>query len=333
MAGATHMMKRRSLLAAAVAGAAGTRARAEGRPLVVAEPVHSTGYLPLYVAIAKGYFAADGLDLRVLTVEGGSAHTNAVLSGQAFAFIGGPEHDAFAKLRGAELRCVVNIVDRGNVYLAAAPGVPVDAGDLAGTLRGKTAVTLAYGGTPNSIIRYLVQKAGLTLNQDVKLIETTAAGALAAVSAKQAQIAVTTEPILTQGIRQGIWGEPFYNVPKQLGSYAYSTINVRQDSVQKDPATVEAFVRNLIRGLRLTLEQPDEAAAVARKEFPTMAADDLRATLDRSFADSLWSPDGVVSRPAWTTAEAVVMAAGLLKQPVPYDDIIDMSFVERLKKS
>ena len=108
-----------TLLFAALAGVAGAQ---EKKTLIVAEPVHGTGYLPLYVAIAKGYFSDLGLDVKIMTVDSGSGHTNAVLSGQAFAFIGGPEHDAFAKLKGAELRSVVNVVDRGNVYFTAIKG-------------------------------------------------------------------------------------------------------------------------------------------------------------------------------------------------------------------
>ena len=324
------MLGRRPLLAGLAGASLATGVRAQAKkPVIVAEPLHSVGYLPLYVAIAKGFFAADGIDVHVLTVESGSGHTNAVLSGQAFAFIGGPEHDAFAKLRGAELRSVVNIVDRGNVYFTAAKGVAANGDDMAGTLRGKTVVTGPYGGTPNSITRFAIQQAGLALAADVKVSETTAAGTLAAVSAGQAQIAVVTEPQLTQGIRQGLWGEPFYNVPQRLGPYAYSTINVRQDSIEKDPATVEIFVRNLLRGLKQTHDQPDEAAAIARKEFPTMPPDDMRATLDRSFADDLWSTTGLVTEAGWRTAKGVAMAAGLLKQDVPYDAIIDMSFVKR----
>ena len=314
---------RRPLLAG-LAGAAQAK-----KPVIVAEPLHSVGYLPLYIAVAKGYFDADGLDVHILTVESGSGHTNAVLSGQAFAFIGGPEHDAFAKLRGAELRSVVNIVDRGNVYVVAAKGVSADPANMGATLKGHTISTGPYGGTPNSITRYIVAKAGLALS-DVRLAETTSAGTLAAVSAGQAQFAVVTEPQVTQGIRAGIWGEPFYNVPKQLGPYAYSTINCRQDSIEKDPAMVEIFVRNLIRGLQFTYNSPDEAAVIARKEFPTMPLDDMRATLDRSFADALWSHDGLVSQQGWTTAKDVVMTAGLLKQDVPYDAIIDMSFVKKV---
>jgi NitT/TauT family transport system substrate-binding protein len=64
-----------------------------------------------------------------------------------------------------------------------------------------------------------------------------------------------------------------------------------------------------------------------------MALDDLKATLDRSFADSMWSKDGTISQASWGTAKAVVMGAGILTTDVKYDEIIDMSFVDKLKAS
>src|SRR5262245_15750472 len=116
------VMNRRKLLTSVAAAGAAVRvvpARA-AREVLVAEPVHSTGYLPLYIAMAKGYF--EDVTVKLVTIETGGGHTNAVLSGQAFAFIGGPEHNAYAKAKGAELRAVVNCVDRGNIYFCAAKG-------------------------------------------------------------------------------------------------------------------------------------------------------------------------------------------------------------------
>src|SRR3977135_2895275 len=78
--------------------------RAAAKELLVAEPVHGTGYLPMYIAMAKGYFAESDITVKIVTIENGSGHTNAVLAGQAFAFIGGPEHNAFAQLTGGEPR-------------------------------------------------------------------------------------------------------------------------------------------------------------------------------------------------------------------------------------
>ena len=319
--------------AAAVTAITVTTANAADlKPLVIAEPIHMIGYLPLYVAIHKGYFAKEGYDVKLLTVESGSGHINAVLSHQALAFIGGPEHDAYAKVRGAELRTVVNVVNRGNIYLVAKKGLMPTGTDYAGFLKGKTVAVQGVGTTPNSIWKFLSDKWKLDPNS-VHTAETTAAGVLAAVASGQAQVGLATEPQITQGIQQGIWSEPFYSIPKELGPYAYSTLNVLEDEIKSNPAEVESFVRAVTAGLKETYAHPDEAKAIARQEFPTMPAADLNATVDRSFKDDLWSHDGMVSPESWATAENVVLKAGILKQPVAYNDIIDMQFVKKIAAS
>jgi NitT/TauT family transport system substrate-binding protein len=163
------------------------------------------------------------------------------------------------------------------------------------------------------------------------LIETANSATIAVVRGKQAQIGEATEPYVTQGVRNNVWSEPFLNIPKELGPYAYSTINVRLDSIQKEPELVRAFVRGIVKGSKLLYANPDEASEIAKRQFPTMPIDDLRATLERSFKDEMWSRDGIVTRPAWATASAVVRQAGLLKSDIKYDDIIDMSFVEAVR--
>ena len=326
------MHRRRFLASATAAGAAAvTRIRPAraAREILVAEPVHSTGYLPLYIAMAKGLF--DDVTVKLVTIETGSGHTNAVLSGQAFAFIGGPEHNAFAKAKGAELRAVIGCVDRGNVYLCAAPGQEPKNADWPSYFKGKTIAVGPVGGTPNSILRYLLGKWKLDARRDVTLIETANSATIAVVRGRQAQIGEATEPFVTQGVRNKVWGEPFFNAPKELGPYAYSTINVRLDSIRREPELVRAFVRGMAKGLRLIYAEPAEAAAIAKAQFPTMPAEDLRATLDRSYRDEMWTRDGSISRQAWTTASAVVREAGILKADIGYDEIIDMSFVDAVK--
>jgi NitT/TauT family transport system substrate-binding protein len=306
-------------------------ARAQTKEVLIAEPVHGTGYLPLYIGMAKNLF--EDVTVKIVTIETGAGHTNAVLSGQAFAFIGGPEHCAYAKAKGAELRAVVNCVDRGNVYFCAAKGQEPANDDWASYFKGKTIATSGYGGTPNSITRYLLGTWKLDATRDVTLIETANSAILPVVRNKQAQIGCSTEPFVTQGVRSGSWSEPFINIPKMMGPYAYSTFNVRLDSIQKTPELVRGFVRGMMKSLQFVAAHHDESAEIAKKEFPTMSLDDLKATLDRSFADQLWSKHGIISRAAWDTAKSVVMGAGLLKTDVKYDEIIDMSYVDSLKTS
>jgi NitT/TauT family transport system substrate-binding protein len=330
----TPTISRRKLLASTtVAGfalVAGPHvARASAKTVLIAEPVHSTGYLPLYIGMAKNLF--DDVTVNIVTIETGAGHANAVLSGQAFAFIGGPEHCAFAKIKGAELRAVVNCVDRGNVYYCAAKGEGPTNSDLASYVKGKTIATSGYGGTPNSITRYLLKKWKLDPTKDVTLIETANSAVLPTVRSKRAQIGCSTEPFITQGVRAGVWDQPFINIPKMLGPYAYSTFNIRLDSIQKTPELVEGFVHGMMKSLKFVDQNHDEAAELAKKQFPTMSLDDLKATLARSFDDEMWSKDGTISRASWDTAKSVVMGAGILKQDVKYDEIIDMRFVDKFK--
>ncbi len=73
-------------------------------------------------------------------------------------------------------------------------------------------------------------------------------------------------------------------------------------------------------------------SAPSRRASSDHGPADLKATLERTYADDLWSPDGAIGRQSWTTMHAVVRTIGALKIDVPYDDVIDNSFVERLMK-
>src|SRR3977135_410819 len=179
-------------------------ARAATKELLVAEPVHSTGYLPMYIALANNYFAESDIAVKIVTIETGSGHTNAVLSGQAFACIGGPEHNAFAKAKGAELRAVVHCVDRGNVYYCAAKGQEPTDTDWASYFKGKSLALSQFGGTPNSITRYLLKKWNLDAKNDVTLVEVANSAVLPVVKSKQAQIGVSTEAIRTTANGNGL---------------------------------------------------------------------------------------------------------------------------------
>lgn len=303
--------------------------------LAVTEPNHVVGYLPLYLTQRRGFFAEEGIEVKWTTIETGSGPTNALLTGQVFAMLGGPEHLAYAKIKGgAELKAIGGVLVRSSVYLMAAKGQesatrPIANAAWGSFLKGKRIATGAYGSTPNSVTRFLLSRFGLDAKQDVQLIEIPSAAIVAAVKSNQVLFGVVNEPLVTQGIRNGIWGEPIYNIPTELGPYAWATINVRADTIEKQPQLVERFMRALAKGLKATYSDPKETLAIAKQEFPTMAGEDLTAAIERSMADQLWSKDGFVEPAAWTMAHDVVRAAGLLKQDVPYADVMDMRYVKR----
>lgn len=310
-------------------------ALAEDAPqkLVVAEPVHLIGYLPLYVAIHEGYFADEGLDVTVVQATGG-AHVTAVVSGDAFAVIGGVDSNNFANQGNADpIVAIVNCVNRANVYLFARAGLSPASDsdeDMADFLRGKIIIAGRYGGSPNVLTRYLVKRVGLDPDTDVTLLENAdAATVTAMLQYGQGDIGNGGEPQISEGVTAGIFEEPFVAFP-DLGDYAYSVIGVKRSTMEQQPETCLRFVRAMMKALKAVQDDHELAARVLELEFPTLTEAGRQAALNRAYADNLWSADGIISRQAVDTLMEVVISSGIFDGTYDVDALIDMRFVEQV---
>lgn len=302
----------------------------ELRSLTVAEPVHLIGYLPLYVAIHEGYFAEEGLDITVVQATGG-AHVTAVVSGGAFAVIGGVDSYNFANQGNADpILAICNCVNRANVYLFARKGL-IPGEDMAAFLKDKTIIAGRYGGSPNVLTRYLVKSVGLNPDTDVTLLENADASTVTAMLRYgQGDIGNGGEPQISEGVTEGIFEEPFVKFP-DLGDYAYSVIGVKQSTIENDPETCAAFVRALVKALHTVQDDRTTAERILAMEFPTLTEEGRTAALDRAYADNLWSPDGIISQAAVDTCMEVVSVSGLFDGQWDYEKMVDMQFVEVLQ--
>lgn len=318
-----------------------TPALADMQKLTVAEPVHLIGYLPLYVAIHEGYFADEGLDVNVVQATGG-AHVTAVVSGDAFAVIGGIDSNALANRGSSDpIIGIVNCVNRANVYLFARTGlIPEEDGDhtilgwskesMRGFLRDKSIVAGRYGGSPNLLTRYLLLLCELDPDRDVTLIENADASTVTAMLQHgQGDIGNGGEPQISEGVTAGIWEEPFVKFP-DLGDYAYSVIGVKRSTIEKDPDLCLRFTRAMMKALDAVQRDPEMAAHVLELEFGTLSEEGRQAALDRAYQDNLWSKDGVISEAAVDMTMTVLRASGLFEGPYDYEDAVDMQFVQQL---
>lgn len=307
-------------------------ASAEGlRSLTVTEPVHLIGYLPLYTAIHEGYFAEEGLDVTVVQATGG-AHVTAVVSGDAFAVIGGVDSNCLANQGNSDpVTAIVNCVNRANVYLFARKGLAPASDsreDMAAFLKGKTIIAGRYGGSPNLLTRYLLRQVGLDQDKDVTLIENADESTVTAMLQHgQGDIGNGGEPQISEGITAGIWEEPFVKFP-DLGDYSYSVIGVRRSTIEKDPETCRAFVRAMLKALKTVQENHELAARILELEFPTLTPEGREAALTRAWEDHLWSEDGIITPQAVETNMAVLQSSGIFEGTWSYDDLVDMQFIE-----
>ena len=300
--------------------------------LVIAEPVHLIGYLPLYVAIHAGYFQEQGLDVEVVQATGG-AHVTAVVSGDAWGVIGGVDSSCLANQGNSDpVIGIVNCVNRANVYLFAAKGLAPKSDsdeDMREFLRGKTIVAGRYGGSPNLLTRYLLLNLGLDPDKDVTLIENADASTVnAMIQHGQGQIGNGGEPQISDGVAAGIWEEPFVKFP-DLGDYSYSVLGVRRSTIENDGETCQKFVNAMLKALKTVQEDKELAAKILEIEFSTLTPEARQASLDRAYEDNLWSPDGFISRQAVDTDMDVLIKSNLFEGSYTYEGCVDMRFVEK----
>lgn len=267
----------------------------------------------------------------MLTATGG-AHVSALVSGQVWGNIGGPESDAMANGGKSDpLLSICNVVNRANVYIIAKKGTgpkSKSAADIADFLRGKKIALNRYGGTPDVLGRWYIQKVGLQLT-DMTLINNGDTNAtVPMVKSGVADVALVIEPLITIGKEQGVWDEPFFAFPS-LGDYSYSVISVRKSTILNDRPTVQGFVDATIEALKLTASSRAAIEENSHKEFPTMPESGIKGTIDRSYADKLWSVDGVITPAGYALDMEVVNKSGVFTKSVPFAEVVDMQFVTR----
>ncbi|SFI85933.1 NitT/TauT family transport system substrate-binding protein [Paenibacillus sp. UNC496MF] len=322
--------------AAAGADEASAAPDAPLKKLVIAEPLHSVGYLPLYIAQRDGYFKKHGLDVKVITAAGGT-HVTAVVSGDAWGVIGGPESNAMANKKNDDpIISVVNVVNRANVYMMAKKGTAPKSdspADLKAFLEDKKLIVGRHGGTPNLLSRYLLIQLGLDPDKDTQLLEPADSSAVVAMMQSGAgEVSNGAEPQVSDGMTKGVWDEPFYKFTS-LGDYAYSVLSVKKSAIEKEPETVQGFVDAIVEVLQKVKDDRAYAAAQAKLEFPTMSEDGLKAAMDRAYEDELWSPDGQISEAALKNDMDVMQKTGIFTDPYTYDELVDMQFVDKANAS
>ena len=140
------------------------------------------------------------------------------------------------------------------------------------------------------------------------------------------QVGNGAEPQISEGVAKGVWGEPFYKFP-DLGDFSYSVMSVKKSTITKDPQTVQKFVNAVIKALKTVQSDKALAKKDLKAEFPTLSDSALKASLDRAYADNLWSPDGRISEKAVTNDMGVLVATGIYKGSYSYGTLVDMQFV------
>lgn len=278
-------------------------------------------YAPLYVATEKGYFAEEGLDIEFdysfetdgIALVGANQLPLAIVSG---------EQAILARSQSLPVVYVTQWWQRYPIAIASKveSGIKTPA-DLVGR---KVGVPGFFGASYVGLVGLLAAN-GLTLDDiDANEIGFNQLESLITDQSEAVVVYINNEPVRLN--QQGIPVDVI-----AVADYADLVANgiiTNETTIANDPELVQGFVRALLRGLRDTLDNPDEAYAIS-KNFVEGLDDSRRDVLEASLR--LWSADplGVTDPDSWSETQALLLAMGLLDAPLPdLDRMYTNEFIE-----
>jgi NitT/TauT family transport system substrate-binding protein len=222
--------------------------------------------VPLYLGVEKGFFKAEGLEVKPVLAQSGNEIITALLSGDFdFGFIGFVPGMA-AVSKGLPLKIVASgdtgakSADKEWTHIIVGKDSPIrDARDLAG----KTIAVNALKGVGEVVIKAALEKRGVDPGS-IKLLEVPFPEMPAALDRKRVDAIWAPEPFLTAVLGQG--GREILAPLTTLGpDYPNGTYATTDKEIAKDEKVVAAFTRAINKSMQYASEHPD----AARKTIPT----------------------------------------------------------------
>lgn len=229
-----------------------------GDMIKFALPGNSMGYLPLFVAVHKGFFKDEGLDIELPRLAPSLAH-NALMAGEVH-YHGLADSGLRLAARGLPLKAIFYGADRPMYYLVAQKDIRSVA-----ELRGKRIGVSQFGGTSDLSARLALRHYGVEPEKDAILIQIGAEGIrMAALRAGSVSAIIVPVPAVAVLRREGFNEVSFVGDVVEFASNGYTTTEQR---IRENPQEVKRVVRAIYRGLRYAKENPEGTIDVIQREW------------------------------------------------------------------
>jgi NitT/TauT family transport system substrate-binding protein len=292
-----------------------------GRSLRVVVAFHSIFYAPLPVAIRGGHFAAEGVEVDPETPALAAGTVDALQSGVADISLSGIMRSFQLVDRGGpRLVHFAAVNDRNGFFLLSREPRPRFAWpDVAGR------TIISFGGAPTPWLcmqtvlrRHGVDPARVTFRRDLPTPD-----AIAAFKARQGDFIEHGPPVIDQLIADGT-GHLVASMGEATGPVPFSSLMATPETLTKQRDVLIRFVRGLYRAQRwMAASTAQEIAAVVAPVFGDIEPAVRVAAIERYLRQSTWATDPVLTRAGYETLQEILLSAGFIKKPHPFESLID----------
>lgn len=319
------------LAAALVWTAAGCSSSGTQDKVRVAEVTRSIFYAPLYVAMAKGFFEEEGLDVDLKTTWGGDKTMTALLTNGADIALVGSETSIYVYAQGSD-DPVINFAQ-----LTQTDGTFLVARENTGSfdwnqLKDSTFLGQRKGGMPQMAGEFVLKKHGIHPQNDLELIQNiefaNIANAFASGTGDYVQLFEPTASIFEKEGK----GHIVASFGEESGSVPYTTFMAKRSYLKKHEDVSVRFVRALEKAQQWV--EKSDALDVAKTVLPYFEDADaniLADAIERYKQQGSYASDMTLSKEGWSNLQAIMKEAGELPKEVSYNELVNTSIVKKAK--
>ena len=283
-------------------------------------PGNSMGYLPLFVAVHRGFFKDEGLDIELPRLIPAMAQ-NALLAGEV-QYHGLADSGLRLAARGLPLKAIFYGADKPMYYLVAQKEIRSVA-----ELKGKRVGVSQFGGTSDLAARLALKHYGVEPEKDALLIQIGAEGTrMAALRAGSVSAIIVPVPAVAVLKREGYNEVSFVGDVVEFASNGYSTTDQR---ISEHPQEVKKVVRALYRGLRYAKENPEGTIGVIQKEWKVDA--EIAKGSYQAIIKAL-NDDGIIGEKQLKIHFDLIRRMEKNIGEIPVDKVVDFRLLREVRK-
>lgn len=296
----------------------------------LAEVTRSLFYAPQYVALEKGYFTDEGLEVELQTTWGGDTTMTALLSGGADIALVGSETSIYVYAQDSRDYAInfAQLTRTDGTFLVAKEEDPNFSFE---NMKGEKYLGQRVGGMPQMVGEFVLKKHGIDPHSDLELNQSidfaNIPGAFQSGDYKYVQLFEPTASIFEQEGQ----GHIVASYGEESGEVPYTVFMTKQSYLEENEDNIKKFTRAIYRAQQWVEES--SAAEIAELISPYFEDTDLEvlaASVDRYKQQDSFSLDPILNETAWDNLKNIMDEAGELPIDAPYEDLVNTEIAKEV---
>ncbi|HYK72747.1 MAG TPA: ABC transporter substrate-binding protein [Pseudoneobacillus sp.] len=298
----------------------------------VAEVTHSIFYAPQYVALEKGFFKDEGLDVEVTTVPGGDKTMTALLSGGVDIALVGSETSIYVYAQDAKDKVInfAQLTQTDGTFLVSRDKIDNFSWDQ---LKGSTFLGQRKGGMPQMVGEFVLKKHGIDPQNDLELIQNVDFANIApAFSSGTGDFVQLFEPTASIFEKEGK-GHIVASFGKESGHVPYTTFMTKESTMKENAEMVEKFTRAIYKAQQwVQSHSAQEVAEAIKPQFPDTDVELIATVVERYNSQGSYATDPILDEEEWNNLQDIMDEAGELPKNIDHQTLVNTKVAEGVMK-